>query len=383
MSCASSAESPRPNRALEALKADILSGQFGAPGERFLTTRELAEIRRVSPVTAQRLLVALRHERFIALHGKRHYLSHGRIPRDSALGQLTKNSKRLLGLHVTTIDTPFFSALTRAAQNSAAVQGYGLLTAESGYNPEREREILNTFEDIGVAGVLSCPGLDAETGALYNRYRLSHVFLGRKPTGACGEAVLADNACGAARVAAHFIREGYRSFGYVGLALNKEQDTRLKAFSEALTEAGFELPEGQILRVDARIEESPDALWDEYLRRLPRPAAVFCFHDLLAVRLLQACRRAALNVPRTLAVAGFDNLPVTALTDPPLTTVSYDVEAMAEAAVRLLIAQIETDTSCEAVYPLEPVLIIRQSSAATPAVHFRETPGHDLFYSLP
>ena len=118
----------QPCRALESLRADILAGVFGAPGERFMTTRELAEVRRVSPVTAQHMLCALREERLVALRGKRYYLSHGLVGADTPLGRQSTRG-HLIGLHVTTIDTPFFSALTHAAQKSADALGYRLLTA--------------------------------------------------------------------------------------------------------------------------------------------------------------------------------------------------------------------------------------------------------------
>ena len=92
------------------------------------------------------MLCALREERLVALRGKRYYLSHGLVGADTPLGRQSARG-RLIGLHVTTIDTPFFSALTHAAQKSADALGYRLLTAESGYDSAREREILNTFED--------------------------------------------------------------------------------------------------------------------------------------------------------------------------------------------------------------------------------------------
>lgn len=364
------------------LEREILSGHFGAPGDRFLSTRELSEIRHISLVTAQRILVSLREKRLVELAGKQYYLSHGRVRADSPLGRLTSGNSRLLGLHVTNIDTPFFSALTKAAQRSVDAAGYRLLTASSGYRPEVEQRILNTFIDIGAVGVLTCPGIVGETGALYNRYRLPHVFLGRKPTQAFGEAVLAQNTHAAARVAEHFVREGYERFAYIGLDMESRQDPRLNGYLAGLNQAGFELPAGHILRVKAQSsDEISDAL-TAFLKRLPKPVAVFCFHDLLGMSLLQACHQLKLSVPRTVAVAGFDNLPNSAMTTPSLTTVSYCIEDMAETAVRLLIAQIETGQEKDAAYYLEPSLIVRESSSAAPVVRFRSLHTRDMLYKV-
>ena len=364
------------------LERAILMGEFGAPGDRFLSTRELAEIRRVSLVTAQRILVALREKRLIELVGKQYYLCHGRVRPDSPLGRLTQRGTRLLGLHVTNIDTPFFSALTKAAQRSADAAGYRLLTAASGYRSEKEQEILNTFVDIGAVGVLSCPGIVSETGAMYNRYRLPHVFLGRKPVQAFGEAVLAQNTHAAVRVAEHFVHEGYQNFAYVGLEMESRQDPRLNGYSAGLRQAGFDLPAGNVLRVKAQFSDEIISDLSAFLRRLPKPVAVFCFHDLLGMSLLQACHQLKLSVPRTVAVVGFDNLPNSAMTTPSLTTVSYCIEDMAETAVRLLIAQIESGQEKDTSYYLEPSLIVRESSTAAPVVQFRYLHTRDMLYKV-
>ena len=372
----------RSREEFKRLEKEILCGDFGPPGERFLSTRELAEIRRVSIVTAQRILVQLRARRLVELRGKQYYLTHGRVPKDSPLGQLAQTKSNLLGLHVTNIDTPYFSALAKAAHKSAEEAGYRLLTSVSNYQPELESEILNTFVDIGAVGVLTCPGIVAETGAMYNRYRLPHVFLGRKPTQAFGEAVLAQNSNAAARMAEHFVEEGYQEFGYVGLEMEIRQDPRLNGFTDGLARSGFDLPSAHVLRVKA---QSGDELVEEmegYLKRLPKPAAVFCFHDLLAISLLQACRKLKLSVPRAVAVAGFDNLPNAMTASPPLTTVSYNIEDMAETAVRLLIAQIETGREKDISYYLEPSLIIRESSTASPVVQFRALHTRDMLYKV-
>lgn len=374
--------SSRSRDELRRLEKEILSGAYGAPGNRFLSTREVAEIRHVSLVTAQRILVSLREKRLIELVGKTYFLCHGRVRPDSPLGRLTARDTRILGLHVTNIDTPFFSALTKAAGRSAEAAGYRLLTAASGYQPDREREILNTFVDIGAAGVLTCPGIVSETAAMYDRYRLPHVFLGRKPAQAFGEAVLAQNTHASVRVAEHFLREGYPHFAYVGLEMESRQDPRLNGYLAGLSQAGYELPPAHILRVKA---QSSDEISDElaaFARRLPKPCAVFCFHDLLGMSLLQACHQLKLSVPRTVAVAGFDNLPVSAMSTPSLTTVSYCIEDMAETAVRLLIAQIESGQEKDTSYYLEPSLIVRESSSAAPIVQFRSLHTRDMLYKV-
>lgn len=367
----------------EQIKAKILSGDFGVPGSHFITTRELADARGISLVTAQKVLVGLREERLIELHGKKYYLTHGRVGKDTPLGRRESENTKLLGLHITNIGNPFFSSLAKAAEKSAIDAGYKLIIASSSYDIAQERSILETFRDIGVMGVLSCPGVDKETASLYKNYVLPHVFLGRKPEGANAEAVLVNNTPAARRVAEHFIDEGYESFAYIGLSDLKEgEDPRLSGFRDGLMRRDYNLPLDHILGVDIdNTEEVTDDIAD-FLVKLPKPVAVFCFHDMIGIRVLQACQRLEIACPQMIAVAGFDNLQISSLIVPSLTTVSYGVDDMAETAVRLLIDQVETGNEKDTNYYLEPSLIVRESSSQKAVYQHPHIHMHDILYKV-
>ncbi len=73
------------------------------------------------------------------------------------------------------------------------------------------------------------------------------------------------------------------------------------------------------------------------LDRADRPTAVFAGSDLQAMGVLRAARRLGLDVPRQVSVIGYDNLPVSAWTDPALTTVNQPLRDMAETATRMLL----------------------------------------------
>jgi hypothetical protein len=71
-------------------------------------------------------------------------------------------------------------------------------------------------------------------------------------------------------------------------------------------------------------------------------------------------------VPRDLSVVGYDDSPLIAFTDPPLTTVRQSVQAMSEAAVRALLDQIAGDPAPLAEYVFRPELVVRGSTGAAP-----------------
>jgi LacI family transcriptional regulator len=98
-----------------------------------------------------------------------------------------------------------------------------------------------------------------------------------------------------------------------------------------------------------------------------RPTAVFASNDLSAIQVLRTASELGLSVPDDLSVVGFDNIPESALVDPPLTTVDQSIQAMGREAVRLLIGLIEHPDR-----PLDPEarhvtlptqLVVRRSTA--------------------
>ncbi len=377
-------QSKRPPLYLEEearLEAEILNGAFGPSGEAFLSTRELARRQGVSLVTAQHILVVLRDKRLIELQGKKYYLTYSRIGKDTPLGQKNATNSHILGIHVTNIESPFFASLVKHAQKYAWESGYRLLVASSSYHTDQEREILNLFRDAGAVGVLSSPGVAPETTNLYDHYPLPHVFLGRKPENASGEAVLVNNAAAARRVAAHFLRENYAQFAYIGLTeLDRAQDPRFTGFCEGLSRQGHRLPSNHVLQIDPEDADAANSAIEKLLQDLPKPVAVFCFHDLIATMVLQACQRLKLPCPKAIAVCGFDDLPVSAITDPPLTTVSYRISEMAETAIRLITRQIETGAEADTNYYLEPSLIVRESSSKKAVIQFQSYHTRDILY---
>lgn len=97
------------------------------------------------------------------------------------------------------------------------------------------------------------------------------------------------------------------------------------------------------------------------LGQSPKLDAVFVASDLMAAGALAHLRRAGLRVPDDVAVGGFDDSPVAASTDPPLTTIRQPLERVAAEMVRYLVAAIDGSTETEAV--ALPTELVRRESA--------------------
>ena len=99
--------------------------------------------------------------------------------------------------------------------------------------------------------------------------------------------------------------------------------------------------------------------WEDGLR----PTAVLTMSDAMAIGILQAAHHLRLRVPDDLSVVGFDDLPISRFSNPPLTTVHQPVRQKGEAAARLLLAMVTDPGRQPQHVRFETRLVVRQSTA--------------------
>src|SRR5450756_2757665 len=93
-----------------------------------------------------------------------------------------------------------------------------------------------------------------------------------------------------------------------------------------------------LMRVGGYRPETADLPAHGLLTMPDRPTAVFAANDLSAIRTMEVARSLGLSVPDDLSVIGFDDVPESALTSPPLTTIAQPIQRMGTEAISLLIA---------------------------------------------
>jgi LacI family transcriptional regulator len=346
------------------IAGELGRGLHGEAYARFMTVRDLAGRYGVSLVTAQKVLTQLKERGLLIADSTNPAMISPAASRQARDDQSAR--PRRLGMIITNIANPFFSRLCRHVQQSASASGYQVLMAGSHYDFQREKKAVESFLEIGVEGLLVVPGLDDASTELYQQLLdrgLRLVFVSRQVEKVAADFVVADSFAGSAAVAGHLLSMGYESFGYIGFTSRLKRDVRLSGFRSALLEEGVTLDAQRIICAEGGAVEHGYAAMARLLRGKDRPRAVFAFHDLLAIGAMQYCQEHGLAVPDDVAIAGFDNLPESQVTDPPLTTVSYPVESMARLAVQCLLEE-RGGAAPHASHRilLEPHLVVRRSS---------------------
>ena len=137
---------------------------------------------------------------------------------------------------------------------------------------------------------------------------------------------------------------------------------RLDGYRSALEAAGLAVDPGLVVRADLTRQDGRTAAL-ALLDRADPPTAVFACNDLQALGAYEAARELGLRIPADLSVVGFDDLPVAALVDPPLTTVHQPLAEMAAAATELALALGRGERTPQAGLELATTLTVRQSTS--------------------
>ncbi len=173
-----------------------------------------------------------------------------------------------------------------------------------------------------------------------------------------------DNVKGGYKAGAHLCHLGYETIGAIlGNPDLEETEDRRRGFSRALDDAGRSVSDEHVEVGDYSQEAGYDLIhrWaaDDRL-----PDALFCASDTMAMGALLALHETGHRVPDDVAVVGFDDLPFSQYTIPPLTTVRQPVYEKGQVAVDVLVDEIEDSVPNPSHKELEPELVVRQSCGA-------------------
>ena len=256
---------------------------------------------------------------------------------------LQNQRSNTIGIIVPEIKHSFFASVISGAEDVAYESGYTIMVCAS--NEEFEREAINTRAMLShrVAGLLI--SLSSQTNNLDHLKMVLNrgiplVFFDRAPREMPASQVIADDFQGAFEAVSHLIAAGHTRIAHLAGPQNLAISChRFQGYRKALQDHG--LPFDQALVIEGGYANEDGYQGMKELGRLhPRPRALFAVNDPVAIGVYQYAKEAGLRIPQDMAVVGFSNEAVSALLDPPLTTVEQPAYEMGESAATLLLQQI-------------------------------------------
>ncbi|MEV6106840.1 LacI family DNA-binding transcriptional regulator [Streptomyces sp. NPDC051940] len=271
----------------------------------------------------------------------------------------------LIGMIVPDARQPFFAEMAHAVEQAAAERGKMVLVGNSDYLDEREIHYLRAFLGMRVSGLILVSQGPSEAAALEIDAADARVVLLHERRDSVDDFVVVTDDLGGAHLAVrHLLEHGHPYVACLGgmeetPVVGDPVTDHVEGWRRAMGEAG--------IPTEGRLFQAPYNRYDAYRIALgllagpDRPPAIFCSTDDQAIGVLRAARELRIDVPGSLAVAGFDDVKEAALTDPPLTTVASDRPAMARAAVDLLLDDPRPMSRRERVRQFPCALVVRRS----------------------
>jgi LacI family transcriptional regulator len=285
----------------------------------------------------------------------------GYRPSNLARGLATQKTGTV-GLVVPDNANPFFSEVARGVEHLAYTNGYTVFLCNTEENIKREYDVLRLLDDHRVDGVVLCSPRLEDADLLEAIARQPATVLVNRPLHNNPVAsVMIDAHYGGQLVARHLIEGGHRKIGVLaGPRPSLSGRDRLEGYMQTVREMGIEQPEAWILHCSPTTKGGTSAA-KQLLQSHPELTALVCFNDLVAVGALQACKQLNRPVPDTLAVTGFDDIPMAAFVTPALTTCHLHRHELGRQAMQLLLALMAGEVSDSDIV-LKPQLVVRDSS---------------------
>jgi LacI family transcriptional regulator len=280
-----------------------------------------------------------------------------------AARSLRMQQSRIIGLLISDIQNPFFTALIRGIEDVVQQNGYSLILCNSDENEQKERQYIEVLCAEHVAGAIIVPLFDNKrTIRTFNLHQIPIVAVDRKIPDA--DTILVDNKRGAYEAITHLIANGYRRIGIItGPPNTTTGRERFEGYCKALDDAHIPL-DPTIVRYGSFKAASGRTLAGELLDIQPAIDALFITNNLMTLGAFETLHERHLQTPQDIGIVSFDEMPWAALGPISLTTVTqpvYEIGSMA--AMRLFQRLHNPNDYTQQEIILAPTLCIRDSSA--------------------
>lgn len=271
---------------------------------------------------------------------------------------LFKKESKTIGFIVPDITNPFFPALVRSVEDYINQKGFTIILSNSDENPEKEKHYLDIMKQKYVDGVIMVTNtLDHEQ---ISTYSMPIVLLDR-PIHADVPSVFVDNRLGGRLATEHLLKQGCQRIAHIkGPEKVINADDRYQGYLDVVGK----LPwfSKQYIVSGNYDKNTAMEVTKKLLQNHPEIDGIFAGNDMMALGVLKAAEQLGIKVPEQLAIIGFDDIDLTEMTSPELSSVAQPVYEVGKKAAEMLIHLIEGKNLEKKQYIFDVELIERKSS---------------------
>lgn len=245
---------------------------------------------------------------------------------------LYKRQSKMIGLLLPDISNPFFTVVARGVEDEAMEKGYHIILGNGDNNEDKELAYLNTFKVHNCSGIIASQLSSKETFDSFKTYQMPFVLLDRVYED--HEFVETNHLKGGHLQAQAVIKGDAQS------VLLLEQELSYKSFRERWLGAKTTLEDHHIKYITANeLTMTEDKLYQ--LINENQLDSIICSNDVGAFQIMSMLYNLNYNVPNDIQVVGYDDIPLSSMYSPSLTTIHQPAYLIGKKACQQLIKQLE------------------------------------------
>lgn len=269
----------------------------------------------------------------------------------------------LYGLIISDITNPFFPELVKSFEDIAVQHGQEVLVANTNYDAARMEVCVSRMLQRKVDGVaIMTSEMEERLITEFESRGIPLVFLDTGNVRDLASNIVVDYAAGVEAAVEHVTGLGHTEIAFIaGPATLRSARIRRETFAACMTRLG--LAPGCVEEGNHQVDGGHEAM-ARLLRGQRKPTAVLASNDMTAIGALGAIHEQGLRVPDDISIVGFDDILLSAFTQPALTTVRLSREEIARLAFRALYASRDGIQGGE--FTVQPTMVVRKSTGPAP-----------------
>ncbi|MDR1663706.1 MAG: LacI family transcriptional regulator [Clostridiales bacterium] len=276
---------------------------------------------------------------------------------------LVKSRTTIAGLLVPDISNPYFAELAKGLEEEAEQNGYNLILCNTADNPKKERKYIHMLVEYNADGVVLC-GMESydKTGVeMLTEREIPFVSIDRDADVSAPVSFYSNSMLGAMLATERLMACGHREIAFIGGEKVPEgRNKRYAGFLAAMASRNLS-PDDNLIRFGPYNTQTGYERATELLRGSKKFTAIVCANDLIALGAVKAIREKGLDVPKDISLTGYDDILLSSLFEPKLTTIRQDSYTLGREVFKELLGVILGERKEKIVRTFEPELVLRES----------------------
>lgn len=282
---------------------------------------------------------------------------------------LKKAETKTIGLVISDIQNQYFIDVIKAISDECILNGYTVFLADSNDDAKRELEIVQSFCERCVDGLILSPTVESEqyVGKYFQNKDIPIVYIDRMMDGN-GDWVGSENEKSMEKLTDHLISLGHERILFVaGLRNISTTEERIKGYQNSLKKHRLPYEEALVIEGESRsvpTESRTRECVKEMLGKAECPTAIIAANNLMVLGVMKALSDLEIQVPDEIAVVAFDDCEWADLFQPKLTTIVQPCKEIGKKAAELLLNRIRNGAGAPQKVYFQTQLKIRESCGA-------------------